>query len=95
MKKELKQKFVEKRLGQKRYLIHFSKNVDFELLKQDPILNQKLEWISFKNNRGQAYVDPHFHERQLIEQLADALSLETAEISVQEMGEGLSNLYPL
>lgn len=43
MKKELKQKFVEKRLGQKRYLIRFSKNVDFELLKQEPTLNQKLE----------------------------------------------------
>lgn len=95
MNKKFKKQFVEKRLSQKRYLIKFSKNIDFELLNQNPNLRKQLEWISFKNSSGQAYVDQHLHKSQLIRQLAATLSLDLTEVSVQEMGEGLSNLYPL
>lgn len=95
MKKKLQKKLLANKNPRKRYTIEFAKNVNFEALNQDPVLSKHLEWLTFRNSSGQAYVSPKLSDTKLIEQLSVVLSLEPDEITLREMTDGLSDFIPL
>lgn len=95
MKKKLQKKLLANKSTRKRYTIEFAKNVNFEALNQDPVLSKNLEWLTFRNSSGQAYVSQTLSESKLIERLAEVLTMNPNEIKLREMRDGMNDFVPL